>query len=797
MAAGKFKVKLMGGLAALGLAAAFLPGLPGLQNTALASGGGPGQFLSSTTSPTWQTNNTVWAITSSNGVVYVGGAFTSVRPPGDPQGTGEVAQAYLAAFNASTGALIPSFNPTFKLPSSCGSNSGSPCGVDALAVANNTLYIGGSFTYVDGAYRGYLAALNLTTGAVLSSWKPSANSRVATIAPNPGATDFYIGGNFTKLDSQPATMAGEVDASGTLQPWAPVLNGDVTTIAVAPDDSRVLVGGYFTTFNGVTQQAIGSTNPSSGASDEWDATIEPDTNPSDPATAYCYANVKDIVISGDTAYIASEGTGGGCFDGDWAATVSTGHLMWENPCLGATQSLAIVNGVLYKGSHAHDCAYEAGGFPQTNPELLHHLLAQSLADGTLGNWFPNTDNNILGPRVMATDGTQLFLGGGFTQVNGVPQEGFTRFEPLPDTTAPSRPATPTATSTQSGVVRVTFKAVSDNDDGTLNYAIYQSGITAPIATLTATSWPWALPVLHYNDTGLTPGKAYTYTVTASDGTNTSAKSPASAKVTVSGTNPSASYDHTVVADGPSFFWPLNDASTGTASDLSVNNFTGIYEPGASTGTTGPLAGDTTDTATALDGQTGLVTSQQSANNPQAFSIEGWFETTTNTGGKLIGFGNAQTGWSTNYDRQIYMMNDGQLVFGIWNNQTETIETPNVYNDGQWHYVVATFDPVLGMSLYVDGQQIGSTYQTNPPIVAQNYSGYWRVGGDNLNGWNLDPWGGQSQTTTATNTDSGTISEPNSYYFQGSMADVAVYPYTLTASQVVAHYAAANYAGLNG
>ena len=77
--------------------------------------------------------------------------------------------------------------------------------------------------------------------------------------------------------------------------------------------------------------------------------------------------------------------------------------------------------------------------------------------------------------------------------------------------------------------------------------------------------------------------------------------------------------------------------------------------------------------------------------PQTFSVEGWFKTTTNTGGKLIGFGNSQTGSSSNYDRHIYMMNDGQLVFGVWNNATETIETPNVYNDGQWHYVVATYD----------------------------------------------------------------------------------------------------------
>ncbi len=47
-----------------------------------AKGGDTIPNLSSTSSPSWQTNNTVWALAVSNGVEYVGGSFTSVRPPG-------------------------------------------------------------------------------------------------------------------------------------------------------------------------------------------------------------------------------------------------------------------------------------------------------------------------------------------------------------------------------------------------------------------------------------------------------------------------------------------------------------------------------------------------------------------------------------------------------------------------------------------------------------------------------------------------------------------------------------------
>src|ERR1035438_3143024 len=125
---------------------------------AKASGSGSGQNLSAVVSPSWQTNSTVWAIASANGVVYVGGEFTSVRPPGVALGgAGQVAQSYLAAFNASTGALITTFTPTFTLTGTC--SAGTPCGVDALAVSpdGNTLYVGGSFNHVDGPYGAYLA----------------------------------------------------------------------------------------------------------------------------------------------------------------------------------------------------------------------------------------------------------------------------------------------------------------------------------------------------------------------------------------------------------------------------------------------------------------------------------------------------------------------------------------------------------------------------------------------------------------------------------------------------------------
>jgi concanavalin A-like lectin/glucanase superfamily protein/beta-propeller uncharacterized protein DUF5122 len=767
------KGRLLAGFTGLAAAAATVAAVPALQAAAhgpglaaqsaaagralLTANSSPPPLISSTVAPSWQTNSTVWALAVAGNTVYAGGDFTSVRPPGDPAGTGEVARGHLAAFATGSGA-VQSFNHSLD---------GS---VRALAVSpdGKTLYAGGNFTHVDGQSRNHLAAFSTATGALLRGWQPHASGKVLSLAVSPDGSAVYIGGDFGTLNGSSRPHAGAVSAAGHLLGWAPKLNGSVAALAVAPDGSRVLAGGYFSTVNGATQQGIASTSPATGASQPWAAKIL-------PHTSSCSSAVKDIVVRGTTAYIASEGTGTGCYDGDFAARISDGSLLWQNDCLGATQALAILGGRLYKGSHAHDCAYAPGGFPQVDDAhgaVLHHLLAQSLTDGSIGHWTPNTDNTNLGPRAMATDGSQLFAGGGFTTVNGSGQQGFARFPAGPDTTKPKAPAPPVVSSTSAGVDSVTFTAVSDRDNGTLTYNIYRDSGATPVGTVSAASWPWALPVLHFRDAGLAPGSAHTYRVSVTDGKNTTSKSAASAMVTVSSTNPPLGYSQQVKKDTPSFYWRLGETSGSVAADSSPHGRSGIYRGGTTKGVRGAVPGDQ-NTAVSFNGSNGLVAASRAVPGPQKFTIELWFKTTTNTGGKLIGFGSARTGMSRSYDRHIYMMNDGQLVFGVFNGAKQVIETPRVYNDGHWHYAVATLGPA-GMAFYVDGQLAGTDSATS----AQSFTGYWRVGGDNLNGWSLDPRA-NSQAPT----------EPNSYYFGGTIDEVAVYPYAFDSGRVAAHYAA--------
>jgi hypothetical protein len=150
--------------------------------------------------------------------------------------------------------------------------------------------------------------------------------------------------------------------------------------------------------------------------------------------------VTSLATNGTWIYAGAEGTGAGAFDGTLAFRPRDGKLIWRNTCLGATQAVLYLRGVLYKASHAHDCS-SAGGFGQIpHGWQPHHLMAENSTNGKLLSWgtsarsisqpLPDTNGGVqnqLGPFALATDGTQVFVAGEFTSVNTKPQEGLARF----------------------------------------------------------------------------------------------------------------------------------------------------------------------------------------------------------------------------------------------------------------------------------------------------------------------------------------------------------------------------------
>ncbi|MGQ4484915.1 LamG-like jellyroll fold domain-containing protein [Streptomyces sp. SAS_281] len=730
--------------AALGLLAGAL--------SAAAAGSPPAAALTAPISitaddlSTWQTNGIVWSMAASeDGVVYAGGTFSTVRPPGAAAGTSEQPAVNFAAFDTSTGA-----------PTGCSLSftlSSGTATVRALALSpdGETLYAGGQFGAVNGVGVSNIAAIDTATCTPRQNFKVAVSATVRALS----VTDdtVYLGGDFKSVAGQSRNFFAAVTTGAALKPWTANADEVGRAVEVAPDGQHVVLGGDFFTVNGTTSHALAVVDAATGALDKSYPGFIPNTS-----------TVQDLTSDSKQFYTANEGTGGGVFDGRIALDLTTFNQVWRDTCLGATQALLVHDGVLYSGSHAHDCA-SMGEFPD---QPRKHLLAQSVDDPKLLPWFPDTNDGIgepVGPRVMAqTDKGghhYLWVGGEFTTVNSKAQQGLTRFADGPDTGAPWVPNVSVST-VAPGKVDVNWQTSFDTDDGVLTYRIYKDGASTPVRTTTGYSVFWDRPQLRWTDTDVAPGETHTYRISASDGTNTSAKSPA---VSATVAAKAESYPAKVLSDGATLYWRYDEGTSTFAADTGAGLDNGFLRGSPSYRQT-PAAVAGPSTAIGFNGSTQYAYGNRSRSQITAFSVETWIKTTTTRGGKIIGFGSNTMELSGKYDKHVYMLNDGRLTFGTSNNGGQTVSTTGAYNDGAWHHVVAT-QGSGGMALYVDGQLRASNSRYTK---SANYTGYWRVGGDNLATW---------------------PNRPTSNFFAGQIDETAVYPAALTATQVSAHYALRN------
>ncbi|MCP3819740.1 fibronectin type III domain-containing protein [Streptomyces sp. A3M-1-3] len=457
--------------------------------------------------PTWQTNGTVWSVAHARGVVYVGGSFTSVRPPGAPLGQKETPRANFAAFNAVTGALLPCA-PSF---------TGGAGSVRALKASldGSVLYAGGSFNKANSAHVANAVALNTAGCTLRGDFKPAVSGSVRAIDVT--AKTVYLGGDFTVVGGQSRNRIAAVSTSGALLPFKATLDKPVRAITVAEKHGKVIVGGDFTTVNGLWSKAVAALNPSTGS-----------TVQRYPGWFKNASVVKALAHDGTHFFMGAEGTGPGAFDGRIAAHLDTGEMLWKDNCFGATQAVLPYKGVLYSGSHAHNCAATPGGFPEHNNR--QHFLANSIADKTILHWFPDTNEGgpvgpkWFGPRSMVMAKDILWVGGDFTTVNDAPQQALTRFPAAPDTGAPMVPQLAVA-NTSATRITLGWRASWDRDDADLTYRIYRDGVL--VKSLTQRSTSWARPLMSFTDS-VAQGARHRYSIRVTDGGNTS---PHSASVT--------------------------------------------------------------------------------------------------------------------------------------------------------------------------------------------------------------------------------------------------------------------------
>ncbi|KAA9084082.1 DNRLRE domain-containing protein [Microbacterium radiodurans] len=744
----------------------------GIVNVAApASALSPGVSFAAEDQPSWQTNGTIYALGAAGGKVVAGGTFSQIRPPAGRSDAARARNA-LVILDAETGE-----------PDACQfavTLSGGTPTIRAITTSadGSRVYVAGNFSSVGGVNVARIAALDVQACTVTPFRAPLPSSTVTALALH-GST-LYAGGLFQTVGGNPrqAFAAFRAD-SGALLPWTanavrgrtdlPPQVNEARAVAVSPDGAKVVLGGDMFSINGQYSHSIAivsGASPLDGSGGEVLRTYPQGFIPDTSVT-------KTIIDGGDgNFYIGNEGTGGGVFDGKAAFSWSTGDQVWRDTCLGATQSLVMYQGTLYSASHAHDCS----GINAFNDGIRRYFMAQNPQTTEILGWLPLGNDGIgegIGPRalVVATGRTTgqnyLWSGGDFTSINGRAQQGLTRFGPQ-DTGNPPTPVA-SAQAMADGTVQVRFRTVVDADDSHLLYSVYRGNAAEPIWTGTGRSLWWERPQVTFVDTAVSPGATYSYRVTASDGTNTSARSSA---VTATARAATSDYSAAVRADGPQSLW--SGAALGSwVQDSAAQQSRTDAVPAAL------MDGATTSADSAVpsgggslqfDGANDYAITDQLRAGPSTYTVETWINTTTTAGGKIVGFGNGRprtgsgvSNLSGNYDRHVYMRNDGRVTFGVWVGHAATLTSPQALNDGQWHHIVATQGP-SGMTLSIDGLRVG----TNGTSNAQGYYGVWRVGGDNLSGW---------------------PDRPASDFFAGLIDETAIYSSALPATRIADHYLA--------
>ncbi len=367
----------------------------------------------------------------------------------------------------------------------------------------------------------------------------------------------------------------------------------------------------------------------------------------------------------------------------------------------------------------------------------------------------------------------VVMAGEFTRVNGTGQQGIVRFavsSKAPNDAGPSLFNTRyplKVTSTQAGQARVNWSTNNDSDNEYLTYRVYRDTQNAAGLIYTTSLWArsWLPYTTGFTDTGLAPGSTHQYRVVVTDPFGNAASSPWTS-VTIASGGTDSNYVKAVYGSQPTHYWRLGEPAGSTTMADRVGFLPLTANTGVTRGTPGAISGDN-DASSRFNGTTsGYAAATTPGNPPDVVSVETWFRTTTNLGGRLLGWGNRNASNSSNDDRQLYMDNAGHILFGVKPSSLRvTVASPKVYNNGQWHHAVGTLS-TAGMKLYVDGVQVGARADV---ISGQHLDiGYWRIGGDSLNGW---------------------PSIPLSAFFAGDLDEVAVYYHELSATEVAAHHAA--------
>jgi large repetitive protein len=400
--------------------------------------------------------------------VFIAGNFTSLANTISPTTT--VNQAGLASYNLQTGLIDTNFRPTFN---------GGVAAVEATPDGSK-LFVGGSFNTVNGVAKQKVASLNLNTGAPLSvfGFTNSTNNQVQSLAATNDT--LYVGGRYTRINGQLRTGVAAVNAaSGVVdQSFTNNLSGGigvngqlgVPQLKLTHDLSKLLVIHTGRQIDGQDRYGMGIIDTATKELLPWRSTLwDENLGRVGGVTRICCGDIAPD----DSYFVVSSGSGGDAppiSDTAIAYPLDAASLqnsdvqpLWISRHFDSIYSVAITEVAVYVGGHfgfiesptsddpwpgLDNVGYGTGqglaGYGLGDQVVRRdHIAALNPVDGRSLEWNPTGGSNSFeGDKAMEATPRGLFVGGDGQFKGGVRtgRVGFFDFNTvqsppaLPDTT---------------------------------------------------------------------------------------------------------------------------------------------------------------------------------------------------------------------------------------------------------------------------------------------------------------------------------------------------------------------------
>jgi hypothetical protein len=276
--------------------------------------------------------------------------------------------------------------------------------VNAILATNNTVYIGGNFSYV-GPHTGPVALFDQAAGGLQAApprinGTSGVNGVVKAVVPD-GSGGWFIGGAFTGIGTLAVTNVAHLLPNLTPDAgWNAKLVGS-TVNALALDSGRLYIGGTFSKINGLALSGglagVNAANPVVN----WNPLL--------------VGTVNAMQVVGGLIYV------GGSFSSVGSSNVQNVAAISTSTALANSFNPSTVDQPVLTLFVTATNIYVGGQFTTIGTKSKNRLAALDLNIGVANTWNPNPNGIV---RALFITSSNAFVGGDFTTIAVTSRNGF-------------------------------------------------------------------------------------------------------------------------------------------------------------------------------------------------------------------------------------------------------------------------------------------------------------------------------------------------------------------------------------